>query len=87
MNIFLIMECINCRSLISPLDMAKFDELISPHEMRALQKKAEDGDSSDTISIEYDFEFNDDSEEGKENHVNGSSTEEVMEDQTRGKLD
>jgi len=45
----------NCRSLIHPHDIVKFDELISPHEMSALRKKAPESDSSDTVSIEYEY--------------------------------
>ena len=56
-----------CRSLIHPHDIVKFDELISPHEMRALQKKApESEDSSDTVSIEYEYSDRD-IDDGSEN--------------------
>ena len=51
------------RSLVKPLDLFEFDELISPHEMKALRKKASDSEESDTVSIEYEYEYKDELEE------------------------
>lgn len=45
-----------CRSVIKPTDIGRFDEKISPHELRALQEKMSESDT------ESDFEVNMDTE-------------------------
>ena len=44
------------RSVVKPPDIVKFDEMISPHEVKALQERFSDSDSGSDI-FNYDMEM------------------------------